>query len=271
VAKTERLVLAHLYGWTPFLENCKNTAANQLYNTPGYENPKMKLNYEVVKADFDQLQYWVDVLEGKYGQFDPYVALIHGPDYLNAPYAYAYSVDDAVGNMQTDGTGMIIAVGGTQRLPNQDHATPNVNFPFSYSSPYDGGIHFEKYDRCEKKPEKPETPVNPNFTSFAVPVGIDGKSSSIVNCTIALSDSRGRDYFFQLLVSPGPKAGLPTKAEPNERERMVANEKFINCGGNTGQVLNWCKTIYPYQAIDPKNARAPVSYNVTMGGPPPLH
>ena len=82
VAKTERLLLAQLYGWTPFLENCKNTAANQLYNTPGYDDPKQQLNYELVKADFDQLQYWVHVLQGEYGAFDPYVALVHGPDYM---------------------------------------------------------------------------------------------------------------------------------------------------------------------------------------------
>ena len=57
-------------------------AANQLYNTPGYHDPKRPLNYEVVKADFDELQYWVNVLKGDYGKFDPYVALVHGPDYL---------------------------------------------------------------------------------------------------------------------------------------------------------------------------------------------
>jgi len=168
VPLTEKLFLAHLYGWTPFLENCKNTQANQLYNTPGYEDPKKPLNYEVVKADFDQLQYWVNVLRGEYGKFDPYVALVHGPDYLNAPYTYAYSVDDAVGNMQTDGTGLIIAVGGTENLPNPDHATPNVNFPFGYSSSYDGGIRFTEYGRCTSTPN---TPTVSYFTSFPVPEG----------------------------------------------------------------------------------------------------
>ena len=66
--------------------------ANQLYETPGYNDPTMAVNYEIVKADFDQLQYWVNVLKGDYGKFDPYVALVHGPDYLDAPYAYAYSL-----------------------------------------------------------------------------------------------------------------------------------------------------------------------------------
>ena len=67
---------------------------------------------------------------------------------MNAPYTYAYSVDDAVGNMQTDGTGLIIAVGGPENLPNPDHVTPEVKFTFGYKSPYDGGITFNQYGRC---------------------------------------------------------------------------------------------------------------------------
>src|SRR6185437_7155541 len=268
VKKTDQLLLAHLYGWTPFLENCKNTGANQLYHTPGYDDPRRPLNYEAVKADFDELQYWVNVLQGDYGQFDPYVALIHGPDYLNAPYTYAYSVDDAVGNMQTDGTGLIIAVGGTQNLPNQDHATPNVNFPFGLSSPYDGGIRFELYGRCTTTPD---TAVNPDFTSFAVPEGIDNTKSSIVNCTNSLKDSRRRTYLFRLKHPPNFSTGFPKNPDPTPTERMDANDLFIHCTGNTGQVLNWCHTIYPYRGITPNYARAAVNYVVTMGGPPPLH
>ena len=264
VPMTRRLFLAHLYGWTPFLENCTNTAANQLYNTPGYDNPKKPLNYEVVKADFDELQYWVNVLKGNYGKFDPYVALVHGPDYLDAPYTYAYSVDDAVGNMQTDGTGLIIAVGGPQNLPNPDHATPNVNFPFGYSSSYDGGIHFAQYGRCTTTPD---TPTVSYFTSFAVPEGIDNTPSSILNCKNSMQDSRGRVYHFKLKGLP---PSFPNNPFPTPQERMTANSNLIDCTGNTGQVLNWCQDIYPYQQIDPNDPRARVNYYVVMGAPPPL-
>ena len=264
VKKTERLLLAHLYGWTPFLENCKNTAANQLYHTPGYSNPRLPLNYEVVKADFDELQYWINVLQGNYGKFDPYVALIHGPDYINAPYTYAYSVDDAVGNMQTDGTGMIIAVGGTQNLPNPDHATPNVNFPFGYSSSYDGGIHFAQYGRCKTTPD---TPTVPHFTSFAVPEGIDNTRSSILNCENSMQDSKKRIYLFKLKGLP---PSFPDNPFPTPEERRMVNSRLIDCAGNTGQVLNWCHDIYPYRQIDPNDPRARVNYYVVMGAPPPL-
>ena len=264
VAKTERVFLAHLYGWTPFLENCTNTGANQLYNTPGYDNPKEPLNYEGVKADFDELQYWVHVLKGDYGKFDPYVALVHGPDYLNAPYTYAYSVDDAVGNMQTDGTGLIIAVGGSENLPNPDHATPNVNFPFGYASSYDGGIHFAEYGRCTSTPD---TPTLSYFTSFAVPEGIPGTSSSILHCTNSMKDSKGRVYTFKLKGLPEK---FPNNPRPTPPERKAVNSQFIDCTGNTGQVLNWCQDIYPYSQIDPNDPRARVNYYVIMGAPPPL-
>ena len=138
------------------------------------------------------------VLKGDYGKFDPHVALVHGPDYLDAPYTYAYSVDDAVGNMQTDGTGLIISVGGSRSLPNPDHATPNVNFPFGYSSSYDGGIHFAQYGRCTTTPD---TPTVSYFTSFAVPEGIANTRSSILHCTNSMQDSKGRVYRFKLKMS----------------------------------------------------------------------
>jgi hypothetical protein len=265
VDRTERLVLSHLYGWTPFLDNCKNTGANQLYDTPGYNDPNSPVNYETVKAQFDQLQYWVNVLAGDYGKFDPYVALVHGPNYLNAPYTYAYSVDDAVGNMQTDGTGLIIGVAGLENLPNPDHATPNVNFPFGYSSPYDGGINFAQYGRCTTTPD---TATVNYFSSFAVPEGIQNTASSIENCTISMIDSRSRLYRFKLKEWP---TGFPTKPDPTPEERHAANSEFIDCTGNTGQVLNWCLDIYPYQQKIPTDPRAQVNYYVVMGGPPPLN
>jgi hypothetical protein len=82
-----------------------------------------------------------------------------------------------------------------------------------------------------------------------------------------MKDSKGRVYVFKL-------KGLPEKfsnnANPTPEERATANSKFIDCTGNTGQVLNWCHTIYPYNQIDPTDPRARVNYYVVMAGPPPL-
>ena len=112
--QTDQLMLAHLYSWGPFNADSGCAAnVNLLEQTPGYIDPQSPQYYAKVKGEYDQLQYWFDFLRGDYGQwsdstkpdygqFDPYVALVHGEEYMNAPYTYACSVDDAVGNMQTE-------------------------------------------------------------------------------------------------------------------------------------------------------------------------
>ena len=265
VAKTFTVWLGHYYGWGPWLQttaspdgSCKNAAGNQLYNTPGYDID----SYGKVKKEFDQLQYWVDVLVGKYGAFDPYVALIHGPDYVNAPYTYAYSVDDALGNMQTGGDGLVIDVGGTSHLPNPDHVTAEVHFTFGYNSPgYDPpkGIHFTEYTRCAGLPVQPPatpTPLDKNsFTSFVVPEGIEGTKLDIVKCVIQFKDStKARTYTFRLSRRPNPNDpanDFPTNPNPTAEERQAANAKFIDCSQTSGNVRGWCKGIYPYRETDP--------------------
>ncbi len=252
---SETMLLAHLYGWGPFNYSCA-ADANLLQDTPGYDNPALPVNYASVKREFDALQYWNNFpVTGIYGLFDPYVGLIHGQKYIDAPYTYAYSVDDAVGNMQTDGTGLVIEIGGISQLPNPDHATPNVNIAYGYSSP-GYGISFEKYGRCSP----PDTTTNPNFASFAVPLGIDGTSSSITNCKITFLDSKDRTY--QLRIKSPPPWGTDRNGDDAERA-------LIDCTGDTGQVLNWCQDVYAWQeTLD--DAHQTIVYHVTAGGPPPL-
>ena len=72
--------------------------------------------------------------------------LIYGADYINAPFVYAYSVDDAVGNMQVDGDGLILAVGGVNGLPNPNHATPFINVSFGGAKT--DRVQFTKYGVC---------------------------------------------------------------------------------------------------------------------------
>jgi hypothetical protein len=47
------------------------------------------------------------------------VVVIHGSSHVNAPNMYAYSVDDAVGNIQADGLGFVVDVGSTEHLKKQ--------------------------------------------------------------------------------------------------------------------------------------------------------
>lgn len=285
VTLTEQLTLAHLYGWGPFNADsgCKANV-NLLEQTPGYTDPTKSPHYYVdVKTEYDQLQYWFDVSNGQYGQwsdttkpdygqFDPYVALVHGEEYMNAPYTYAYSVDDAVGNMQTDGTGLFIAVGGPGGLPNQDHVTPEVKFTFGYKSPYDGGINFNKYGRCITPP--PDTDTVSYFTTFVVPEGVAGQSNSVINCQITLLDSKNRPYTFKLKQVP---PNFPTKPNPAPpiwptTEQIIQwHPQFIDCSGNANQdvLLSWCQNIFVYQQKDLSNPHLPINYYVIMPAPPP--
>ena len=100
-----------------------------------------------------------------------------------------------------------------------------------------------------------------------MPEGIGETRSSILNCTNSMQDSKGRVYRFKLKGLPDK---FPTNRFPTAQERKTANSNLIDCTGNTGQVLNWCQDIYPYQQIDPSDPRARVNYYVVMGAPPPL-
>ena len=213
VTLSEQLMLAHLYGWGPFnADSGCNANVNLLEQTPSYTDPTKSPHYYAdVKAEYDQLQYWFNVLKRPVW---PMVRFDSSPimgnstlmwrsstarSYMNAPYTYAYSVDDAVGNMQTDGTGLIIAVGGPENLPNPNHVTPEVKFTFGYKSPYAGGINFNQYGRCITSPN---TPTVSYFTTFVVPEGVAGQSNSVTNCQITLLDSKNRPYTFKLKRVP---------------------------------------------------------------------
>jgi hypothetical protein len=253
---TDLQLLQHLYSWIQFNEHC-DPEANLLQTTPGYAQ-----KYEEIKNGFDHLQYWKDVLEGDYGAFHPYVALIHGPTYLNAPYTYAYSVDDAVGNMQTYGTGLIIAVGGKQRLPNPDHATPDVHFNYAYKSLSNGNF-FTKYGRCEPTAD---TDTNPNFSSFAVPVGVTKKVS---DCLITFLDNLDRKYQFQISDEHPPETWPWFYDGINQRDPAAHEPVAHSCIKNTEPMrTEWCDFIFVFRKRL-NDARSTIEYHVQIREPPP--
>ena len=97
-------LLQNIYGWVPF--NCADQN-NSLVDTPDLPAGE---TYTLAETAYHTLQYS--------GEFNPYVQLIHSQSQLNMS-AYAYSIDDAIGNMNQPGTGIVIAIGGGQGLPNQ--------------------------------------------------------------------------------------------------------------------------------------------------------
>ena len=216
-------MLAHVYAWTPFNANC-SANTNLLEDTPGYADNNYA-GYESVKSEFDDLNYS--------GDFNPYVKLIHDPQYLNAKYVYAYSVDDAVGNMQTSGEGMIIAVGGSAGLPNVNPATSPIHIPFGYAAT--DKVRFVKYGVCT---ETPDQDVNPHFTSF------DLSATQISDCTLSFVDNQepAGIYFFKIKNQP-PYPARPPDGQPVRD----ANKTMIDCSGNTLFITQtWCANIYGY-------------------------
>ena len=152
-AQFANLFVSHVYGWTPFTEpfgviapgnlGC-GTSGNLLQNTPGYfvkrtdgsfDYTQPNGGYVAKKQEFDHLEYgnFQNASPPPGVVFNPWVQLLHGgsallptPQYLAIPNIYAYSVDDAVGNIQAAATGVIIDVGGLSNLENQNLATPPI-------------------------------------------------------------------------------------------------------------------------------------------------
>lgn len=218
-------MLAYVYAWTPFNANC-TAQTNLLEDTPGYQDNNYA-GYQKVKAEFDELNNWPT------GEFNPYVQLIHDPRYLNTQYAYAYSVDDAVGNMQTTGDGLIIAVGGTRGLPNPNPATSPIHVPFGWAA--SNAVRFVKYGVCT---DTPDQDVNPNFTSF------DLSANQLSTCTLSFIDNQTPPglYYFRIKTQP-PFPSRPPDGQPIPD----VNKTMIDCTGNTQFVTDtWCRNIFGY-------------------------
>jgi hypothetical protein len=242
VALTEDLLISHVYGFTPFGENCADTAVNLLEKTPGYAANNSE-KFHRIKDVFDHLQYL------KTGEFDPYVVLIHGADYVAAPNVYAYSVDDAVGNMQADGTGFIIAVGGTTGLPNPNPAEPPVNVNFGFATT--DKVRFEKYGICTMTPNQA---VNPDYHSF----GLTVLAKNLADCPLSLIDNEGSLY--TLLLKSGPPY-------PYENALGPKTHAPIDCSGNKPDTpgARWCEGIFAYS--EKPVSRGPDKSYVITGAP----
>ena len=228
---TLQLTLQHAYGWTPFTEGLCNAALNLLENTPPDYNANHYALYQKVKEQFDKLQYWPIGSEGTKekpytGEFDPYLVLIHNFDYLGAKNAYAYSVDDAVGNMNVKGDGLILAVGGTENLPNQNPAVPPINVQIGGPT---GKLEFTKYGICT---DVPDTDVVPSFRSFYV------SATDFKDCTLSLAESpAGTIYRFSITKPPPYAAQILPPASPYTPD----STSMIDCSANADKrTKDWC-------------------------------
>jgi hypothetical protein len=307
---SDNLLISHVYGWGPWTESTDGiaghgcpAAVNLLENTPDYFTPitnddgspgKDYKYYLNVKQAFDHINYGLLPAKetGQIYTFNPWVTLIHDPSYIGAPNAYAYSVDDAVGNIQAEGQGFIVDIGDTVNLGNQKPAGPpiQISLGFSLNDP----IRFTNYAICSTDQIKP---INPAFAAFAVsgtlptcPVDLNNpKGFPIVylwdNKALTGGDPRGQLYTFMIAVPrdqfpffPNPGvAPVPKWIAPPPNDASTAYP--IACTGNYNNTLpsppsepssaTWCcdkassSGIYAFSAPEPHNAHKTKNFIVS--------
>jgi hypothetical protein len=302
VTLSDRLLIGHLYGFTPWVESADGIAGhgcasafNLLQDTPDYcvnlpdtdmppnpippcptvANPlggtakfRNYNNYNMVKTAFDQLNYGplaTPPLPNPGYLFNPWVELIHAdptkppnPLYgLNMPCSYAYSVDDAQGNVQADGTGFILDISSTVNLENKFQCSPPINIALGY----DPNVtpRFFKYAVCKITntiPNDRVRPVVPGFASFVIaaqnPAGcpiflwdnvISGKDTAKpILDTNPVGPPLGQMYTFRI---NGDTTLFPLFTPPFTPQTAPswssANHAIIGCKGNSPYSSQiWC-------------------------------
>ncbi len=229
VKLTDQVMIAKVYAWQSFQENCAANA-NTLPNTPGYwiwanseHTIKDYAKYNGVKLDFDKLNYQ-QFTDTPIYNFNPWVQLIHNDPYLGIKNAYAYSVDDAVGNIQAYGGGIVINFGGTTHLENPNEAGDLVTITLGAPLPT-ALIQWTSYRLCQNDPTR-ERRLNPRFTTF------DVDSANMQNCPIFAFDNKvpPQEYTFRIKV---PKNKFAEILIPTQQMwTQTTGPATIDCSGN---------------------------------------
>jgi hypothetical protein len=303
--------LAHVYGWTPWIEaaldskgnptgaGCSPTA-NLLQNTPGYTDNSYAL-YSAVKLEFDNVEYGKQYTPPPGVVFNPWVQFLHGVNYLNIPGVYAYSVDDAVGNIQAEATGYIIDVGSLKNLENQSPAAPPITVSLGYDP--DRALNYLTYRLCNNTTSTIKN-VNPSFPSFVL------SANAPQNCPVFLTDNgMGKTCDDKMTPCPQTYTFTVTQPPPNESGSVTPTDwvtftlaqkdageprwsgaggpatfntaKVINCSGNTGPFDGppngsskaWCCAlttkagVWAYSFPEPASAHNALVHVVDAGNP----
>lgn len=259
--------LARIYGWVPFNDYCvEKSAANSLCKTSS--NPKDAAildpnknicsdEYKTTHKLYRDLEY--SYTRNKYGPadvqhtFNPYVQLIHGANFLGMN-GYAFSIDDAVGNMQESGSGLIIAVGGTRGLENKKAYNPKAAITVSMGSPGPNSPIWKKFDACNAAIQcEPRSDLLNGATNFKL------GTISKFPIKVVIKDSADRRYEFIVKAGPSKANGFKIPAD------AVTGCKVTDANGNS-IVSTWCVpyteqghgTPYAHSGTDENNN--PVNY-----------
>jgi hypothetical protein len=257
VANTPDRIVSHVYGWAPWVESVEagggcSPTANLLENTPGYSDNDYDL-YSKVKLEFDNLNY------GTYPSppyaFNPWVQFIHGdailPNQLGMPGVYAYSVDDAVGNLNVEAQGYIVDIGSTKHLENQKRAQPEINISYGYQP--GASVNFVTYGVCGNDPPQ-QKPVNPANAQFII------NSTDPESCPVYFTDNKSPAQTYTFTVTKAPpftiipnsdvKKNLASWSSGGGNPTKYNTTSIIDCSGNTGVAPSqsskaWCCTLLP--------------------------
>jgi hypothetical protein len=273
VSETADRTIAHVYGWQPWTEAASGKEgegcgpkANLLENTPGYgSEDKTYAKYAMVKTEFDNLNYggpsgvaWKPAAPYV---FNPWVTFIHGTPpgkedkakgYLGMPGVYAYSVDDAVGNLNVYATGYIVDIGSTEHLENTNPAGPPIDISLGYA--FTDKVKFVAQSACGPNKNIPVNPANPVLTISAI---------NPQNCPVWLTDNKGTNYTFTIkptVAKPPLFTDIPTsdvRKNPSQASWSTGKgypgsgnnptpyntTSIIDCSGNTSDLARkWCCT-----------------------------
>jgi hypothetical protein len=290
VPLTDFTAIGHIYGWTPFTEFCQAAGANLLQETPFkagdiasctasasstpvcYSGPfqgtptpvKTYQVYQQVKLEFDQLNYNKTLTGGDYN-FNPWVnVLIHGP-FVNADNVYAYSVDDAVGNLQSEGVGFFIDVGSSQNLctcllnstnactgspgpnpacPNQNPAGPPINVGVAQLP--SSSTNFTHYGLCKYDPNDPISYKTVNTLSSAFAMSpFNPQQCPIFLDNIAKPGGTGGTQLYSFTVTQAPNQTNPPPFTPCTMPDTVPRPVGCQVDPTTAQYTNCRAQISP--------------------------
>lgn len=269
-------MMANVYGWVPFNSCPGGGVINELKDTPGIGGAA---GYHAISNAYVDLQYHSPPNPNTFGDFNRYTELIHSAKYLRVG-EYAFSIDDAAGNMLEVGDGVNITVGGAQGLDNINPYDPWRFFLFNVGSAKETGPTWKKYRVCTEEQLPACASLAPNRDMKESDrdkglIGYAGIKIGAVNCpcVIVLQDSAGSLYKVRVkrLPKPPPTHPLNEEGEPptGNDEAWTQKEKdggFTNvaCFG-TETSFEWCGNLIPARVFDQAVQRS--VYHVNTSAP----
>jgi hypothetical protein len=188
--------VAKVMGWVPFNEGCAANFNSLQSSDPTNFSTLLNTNYAA------QLQ---DTYSYQTPSFNPYVQLIQSPTYIHES-AYAYSVNDEVGFVQEQGTGIVMTFSGNGQCPARglDLCVPldrtkkvTVNLGELRADPAVG--QWATATVCGSSGVFDIVADFPSFNFYPQP--------NELPCPVGIQDLAGQPYGFQV-ATPGPNVTL---------------------------------------------------------------